>query len=397
MRYGSSRAALRFLGNILTDDRGIGMLHGPEASGKSVLVEHFVQELRKSIAVAVVDGTGRSAPQLLSEILEQFGYGVELNSIDELLNMLRVIVVQQTRSHRPPVLVIENINAMCPGSLSVLCELASQMAHGRYALRIVLVGNRNFRRIINSPNMNRFAERLIGDFELRPLTAKETSIYLYAKLQSCGVTEPAQVFSANSCTQLHAASGGWPGKLDDIVLPIIDTAEHFPVQFEDVDHPILRSIPGDTGSITAESSVDRKPPKLIVTHDGKTLGEIDMTASKVMIGRSELSDLVVDSSLVSRQHALLMRDQDSVVIVDLRSRNGTFVNSRRVRSKVLQDNDIINIGHHRIKVICPGCNTSVTIKGSDIDDTATMKTIADARQAKLGVTLVDPKEAQAKD
>jgi type II secretory pathway predicted ATPase ExeA len=125
------------------------------------------------VAVAVVDGARLKTPQLLAGILEQFGYRVELNSTDELLNMLRVIIVQQTRSHISPVLIVQNINHMYPSALCVLCKLAAQKVHSRFALRIVLVGDRIFRRIISSPSMRSIADRLVGDFALEALPEPE--------------------------------------------------------------------------------------------------------------------------------------------------------------------------------------------------------------------------------
>jgi type II secretory pathway predicted ATPase ExeA len=157
----------------MADERGIGLLHGPESSGKSELIERFIQELQPTVAVAVVDGARLKTPQLLEGILEQFGYRVELNSTDELLNMLRVIIVQQTRSHISPVLIVQNINHMYPSALCVLCKLAAQKVHSRFALRIVLVGDRIFRRIISSPSMRSIADRLVGDFALEALPEPE--------------------------------------------------------------------------------------------------------------------------------------------------------------------------------------------------------------------------------
>lgn len=397
VQYQSQQAAFEFLGKILTDERGIGLLHGPKSSGKSVLIKQFVQQLPTNVAVAVVDGTRLKAPQFLSRIIEQFGYSVELNSTDELLNMLRVLVVQQTRSHQAPVLVVENINNMYPSTLCVLCKLASQMIHKRFTLRIVLVSNRYCCRIIDSPSMSPIAKRLIGNFELKPLTAKETLIYLYAKLQSCGVGQPDNIFSMDTCTELHLASGGWPGKLDDIAMSIIDQAENFPIRLEEIDHPALRNQSGGD----ADSQTDQKSPKLIVTLSGKTLQEIELVNSRALIGRSDFSDLVIESHFVSRHHALLIRDQNAVILIDLKSRNGTFVNSRRVSSKVIRDSDIITIGDHRIKLIYPSGYTSVAIEDPDIADTAKMKNIADARRTKIrkgrGITAIDEQRASSTD
>ena len=268
-------------------------MHGPESSGKSELIEQFVQELQPKAAVAVIDGARLKTPQLLAGILEQFGYRVELNSADELLNMLRVIIVQQARSHVAPVLIVQNINHMYPSALCVLCRLAAQMIHSRYALRIVLVGDRYFRRIISSPSMRSIADRLVGDFELKAPPEPEL-------------------------------------------------------------------------------------PKLIVTLHGETLQEFKLVKSRAMIGRSGVGDIVCDGEFISRQHALLIRDKDSIVVIDLKSKNGTFVNSQRVSSRVLRDSDIVAIGEHRIKLEFAAAQADPDLEALGNADTAKMRGIGEA-------------------
>ncbi len=398
IRYRSQQEALQFLGNVLADDRGVGLLHGPNSSGKSDVVNQFVQELPDNAVVAIVDGTRLKARQFLSEVLEQFGYSVELNSSDEMLNMLRVIVVQQTRSHQAPVLVVQNINNMYPSTLCVLCKLASQMVHERFALRIILVNHRYFYRIMGSPSMSPITDRLIGNFELEPMTVQETMAYVYARLRSYGVDQPDNVFSIDICTELHAASGGWPVKLDDIIMTIMDQAEDFPVRLEEIDHPALRMQSNDAAeSVEVGLPAEQESPQLIVTLDGKTQQFIELVSSRALIGRSDLSDVTIDSNFVSRQHALLVQDKGALIIVDLNSRNGTYVNSRRVNAKVLQDSDIIMVGNHRIKLILPSGYASGVTEDPDIADTARMKGIADARRIKDSEipTLVVIDEQQA--
>jgi adenylate cyclase len=99
-----------------------------------------------------------------------------------------------------------------------------------------------------------------------------------------------------------------------------------------------------------------------------------------MIGRSEQSDIVCDGEFISRQHALLIRDQDSIVIIDLKSKNGTFVNSQPVSSKVLRNSDIVVIGDHRIKLEFAGAQADSDLDGLGIADTAKMRAIANARR-----------------
>jgi len=392
VQYHSQRAAFRFLNKILTDNRGIGLLYGPESSGKSVLIHQFVHKLPADLTVAVVDGTRLKTAQILSKILAKFGYEIELDSVDELLNLLSVLLVQQTRAYQPPLLILENIDNMYPSALSALCKLAALTAHRRFALRIILVSNRDIRRVLKSRGMNSIAERLIGEFELGPLTAKEALIYLYAKLQACGVDRPDGVFPVDICDKLHLASGGLPGKLDGIAMSTIDRASNFPVQPEDIDDPAMRKqSPRREDSVEAKSATNHESPQLMVTLNGKTLQEFKLTDSKVLIGRSVLSDIVINNQFVGKHHALLIRVQDAIVIVDLKSTNGTFVNSHRVRSSVLRHDDIISLGDYRIKVIYPRSRARMAVEDFNTADTATMKSIADIRRrnARQNVQFAD--------
>jgi hypothetical protein len=66
------------------------------------------------------------------------------------------------------------------------------------------------------------------------------------------------------------------------------------------------------------------------------------------IGRGLAADISFEDPTVSRRHALLARDGDQLRVLDDRSLNGLFVNGVRVRSRVLADGDVINVGRHRL-------------------------------------------------
>ncbi len=305
---------------------------------------------------------------LLSRILEQFGYHVLLDSVDEMLSMLTVFIVQQTRTNQAPVLILENIHNMFPSALGALCKLASITVNKRFALRLLLVSDRDIKRIIKSPSMEAVAKRVIGNVELGPMTSTEALRYLYAKLRSGDVDRPDDIFSVEVCEKLHSLSGGWPGDLDAMALSILEQSSEYPVRLDDIVDP--------------DAPIVDNTPKLIVTLTGELPREVRLTEKRALIGRSELSDIVILDQFVSSQHALLIRDENAVVLIDLKSRNGTFVNSRRIRSKVLLHNDIVSLGDHRMKMVYATGHSSIEIEDPDLADTAKMKNIADARRAR---------------
>lgn len=107
---------------------------------------------------------------------------------------------------------------------------------------------------------------------------------------------------------------------------------------------------------TGESSVPtvnlRTALKLTIV-EGPAAGE-ERTfpgSSAITIGRSEGADLAIDDTKISRLHCRLELGENSWVLSDLSSRNGTWVGKQRVRSKVLRDGDVFVVGKNtRIEV-----------------------------------------------
>ena len=65
----------------------------------------------------------------------------------------------------------------------------------------------------------------------------------------------------------------------------------------------------------------------------------------VMLGRALENDIVVTSKRVSREHARVRREGWHVILEDLDSTNGTFLNGERVLSPVeLRDQDQVMVG-----------------------------------------------------
>jgi transcriptional regulator with GAF, ATPase, and Fis domain len=71
---------------------------------------------------------------------------------------------------------------------------------------------------------------------------------------------------------------------------------------------------------------------------------VDVEMREVTVGRSTSNGLYVPDSLLSRRHCAFVRTGDQVVLRDLQSLNGTFVNGVPIKERVLQDGDHIQIG-----------------------------------------------------
>jgi pSer/pThr/pTyr-binding forkhead associated (FHA) protein len=69
------------------------------------------------------------------------------------------------------------------------------------------------------------------------------------------------------------------------------------------------------------------------------------TGAMKTVGRAVRSDFILDAAMVSRIHCRLTVDNDGQLVVeDLESTNGTFVNDERVKRAVLSAGDRLRVG-----------------------------------------------------
>ena len=62
------------------------------------------------------------------------------------------------------------------------------------------------------------------------------------------------------------------------------------------------------------------------------------------IGRHSTNDIVINDVLASKYHAAITQTEDGYLIVDRGSRNGTYVDGKRIQFQALKGNEEIRIG-----------------------------------------------------
>ncbi len=97
----------------------------------------------------------------------------------------------------------------------------------------------------------------------------------------------------------------------------------------------------------------RVMPELIVRDRTRTLKRVTITRYPFVIGRGDGADLVLNDPGISRKHACLDELNGKLVVRDLDSLNGIFVNDNRSREHALHDSDRITMGSHHLQVVLP--------------------------------------------
>ena len=89
--------------------------------------------------------------------------------------------------------------------------------------------------------------------------------------------------------------------------------------------------------------------KLILSVDGQVIKEFPLSKERTLIGRKPHNDIQIDNLAVSGEHAAIITILNDSFIEDLGSTNGTMVNGKPIKKHFLQNNDVVEIGKHKLK------------------------------------------------
>lgn len=115
---------------------------------------------------------------------------------------------------------------------------------------------------------------------------------------------------------------------------------------------VLAALPSGT-PLTPDAVLDavdsvRHPPRTahrvsatVVAPDGR---RVEVGAEPVTVGRLDTSTIRLPDQHVSRQHAVLFRDGDNLLVRDLGSTHGTIVNGELIREATLEHGDVLDLG-----------------------------------------------------
>src|SRR6478752_3732018 len=84
------------------------------------------------------------------------------------------------------------------------------------------------------------------------------------------------------------------------------------------------------GTSTSEIRLTVTMPRLIIMSKDRSAKQVYISGRMTTIGRNPTNSLVVDRERVRRKHALIDSDGEQYTIFAIGSRNGTFVNGRRI-------------------------------------------------------------------
>jgi general secretion pathway protein A len=351
---------------------GFVVITGEIGSGKTTLIETFLKELEKDVVVAQINQTQVSAIEFLQTLLVQFGFQPFRMKKAELLATLNEFLIEQYSNGRRVLLIVDEAQNLSNKVLEEIRLLSGVETTKEKVLRIILAGQPELNDKLNSSSLIQLAQRIRLRFHLTALSKADTSAYVQHRLEVAG-SQGRQIFEPDTFAMVYRYTGGIPrlvNTLCDTSMMAAYAQDRDVVTVDDVRAAVeelqwveyaersvkLSNFHGAMhGNHTAMHSNPEVPAerrtvlgRILVGVNGQTIAERELSPGRFIMGRTPDNDLQIDSKFISRHHAQIITSLHTSVLEDLNSTNGVYVRGKRVRRRMLNDGDVVQIGQHEI-------------------------------------------------
>jgi len=297
------RRAMAYLEYGLNQNEGFIVVTGEVGAGKTTIVRGLLNDLdSEKVVAAQLVSTQLDAEDTLRMIAGAFGVGTRNVGKSEMLLALEAFLVDVTRQGKRCLLIVDEAQNLTPRAVEELRMLSNFQFGTQALLQSFLIGQPEFRKIMQSPQMQQLRQRVIAACHIGPMDQDETQAYIEHRLK-CAGSKGSPRFDAGAFEALFEASGGVPrrinGHCDRLLLSgfLSGKSEFTRADVEEVARE-LREETQSTSQITSSKSMD----------GGQAALNPQLTDSGIL--DIDLSRLAVDPNTA---------DQASRVIADLRT------------------------------------------------------------------------------
>ena len=366
---GRSRQALEHLVSAFEEARPVAILNSGWAAGSRQVINSFLSQLPKSVAVAQVTGSSASEAAGMRNLIRSIGFDPKELPLTELQLIFKNFLTFQRKRRRRTVLVMEDSGVNGEWVCNYLGRLVELETREKFGLTVVLVRQTRFDEYVDEPLLDPISYKVGKHISLTPFTPLETREFVRWRIQARESANIGRILDLDSITLIHELCDGVPDAIEQLFCESLVLAEKediVPLTTEIVMRasealrlaPLAHQPrPGTRLAVRPSKDIPTLHvpmiPRIVLIHEGRTIREIPLTQQRISIGRSRENDLCIGSPYISRQHATIFRNGAETAVVDLDSRNGTFVNSRRIQVQTISDRDEIRIGYHYIHFFDP--------------------------------------------
>ncbi|APW39497.1 ATPase [Rhodoferax koreense] len=211
------RRAKAYLEYGVLRNEGFIVITGEIGAGKTTIVRGLLESLDADKVVAGnLVSTQLDAEDTLRMVGAAFGVRTKDVSKADLLMSLEAFLVSQTSQGKRCLLVVDEAQNLTPRAVEEL-RMLSNFQFGKQALlQSFLVGQPEFREILQNPQMQQLRQRVIAACHIGPMDVEETQGYIEHRLKCAGAVADKPHFEDAAFEAIFDASGGIPRRINSI-------------------------------------------------------------------------------------------------------------------------------------------------------------------------------------
>lgn len=208
------RRAKAYLDYGVQRNEGFIVITGEVGAGKTMMVRGLLASLDpKKVVAANLVTTQLDADDTLRMVAATFGVRVKDVSKADMLMALEAYLVHQTSQGKRCLLIVDEAQNLTARAVEELRMLSNFQLGQQALLQTFLVGQPEFRTILQSPTMQQLRQRVTATCHIGPLSSDETQGYIEHRLKCAGATG-RPTFDSAAFQAIFKASGGIPRRVN---------------------------------------------------------------------------------------------------------------------------------------------------------------------------------------
>ena len=200
------RGAYAMLQYGLNTHAPITLLTGEIGSGKTLLLQYFVEDLDEDVTLSMVTNTRPGTRDILQWLLPELAN--QSTGDERTFRRVREFFINEYNEGRRVVLIIDEAQNLSLEALEELRMLTNINIGKEDVLQLFLVGQPELRDMVRRPELIQFAQRVAANYHIPVMDQDTVGGYVAHRLRVAG-GQPS-IFSRQAAALVHSASGGVP-------------------------------------------------------------------------------------------------------------------------------------------------------------------------------------------
>ena len=210
------RRAKAYLEYGVSRNEGFIVITGEIGAGKTMVLRSLIEGLSGSnVITGHLVTTQLGAEDTLRMVGAAFGFRVKDVPKSELLITLEAFLISQTSKGKRCLLIVDEAQNLTPRAVEELRMLSNFQFGNQALLQSFLVGQPEFREILQRPEMEQFRQRVAATCHIGPLDQDETRGYIEHRLK-CAGSKGKPSFEPAAFEGIFNASGGIPRRINAV-------------------------------------------------------------------------------------------------------------------------------------------------------------------------------------